>query len=241
MLTDVQIERYSRQIILPQIGGRGQQRILSGSVAVVASSETGSAAASYLAAAGVGQLGIVEATRTHGWARALAAELAALNPDCRVQLVREGLTADAAAQIAGTHDVVIVGNASLDTSSLLNTACVALKTPLVWASTTGAMGSVMTCAGHRSDAPCYQCLYVQEPAAASGAQQPSALERVTAAFVGALQATETLTLLLHLGASSVGQLLSYDALNATVHQAAVGKDPACGTCGPGARGQAVTG
>jgi molybdopterin/thiamine biosynthesis adenylyltransferase len=222
MLTDQQIERYSRQIILPQLGGRGQQRLLDASVAVVGSDDHCATAAVYLAAAGVGRLSLSLV--------ALPA-LTAVNPDCALTPLPASMTRASASEIARTCDVVLGCGAGNDACTLLNAACVAAHTPFVWGDTHGWLGRVAVLAGADSDAPCYACLRAQASPEPVHSEQPAALADATAAFIGTLQATEAIKLLLGMRATPAGLVLTYDALAGAVDEQHVAKYPHCATCG----------
>lgn len=214
MLTDQQIERYSRQIILPNVGGRGQEGLLSASVALVGTGELCVTAAQYLAAAGVGRLTVP--------APVLAA-VEDLNPDCRAQ-------PSSSAEVVRSHDVVISAGAPLETCRAVNAACVACGTPLVWGELGGRVGQVTVFAGHRPDAPCYQCARPQPNGEVEAAD---VLAGVTAALVGTLLATEALKAVLGIGRSLTGRMLVYDLRGTVVHESALSKDPLCIDCGAG--------
>lgn len=222
MLTDQQIERYSRQIILPQLGGRGQQRLLDASVAVVGVGDHCTTAAVYLAAAGVGRLGVS--------ARA-ALGLTAVNPDCALTPLPASITHASAVELLRACDVVLACGAGHDTCTLLNAACVAARTPFVWGDTHELLGRVAVLAGEDSDAPCYGCLRAQASQERVHAEPPAVLADATAAFIGTLQATEAIKLLLGMHAAPAGFVLTYDALAGTVIERCAAKDPHCATCG----------
>ena len=153
MLTDRQIERYSRQIILPQLGGRGQEKLLSAAVAVVGTGDMNISVALYLAAGGVGTLGVDAPA---------AAAIAGLNPDCRTQSLAATLDADLAA-IARDYDLLVAADIAPDLCSALNVACMAVRKPLLWGATTGHTGAIAVFAGHRPAEPCYACLPLPLP------------------------------------------------------------------------------
>jgi molybdopterin/thiamine biosynthesis adenylyltransferase len=227
MLTDTQIERYSRQIILPEVGGRGQQTLLSAAVAVVGAGEPANTAAVYLAAAGVGTLSVADA---------IAAALDGLNPDCTMRSLPLELTADNAAAVVRSSAVVIAAGASWETCDLLNALCVTHRKPFVWAHAENASGQITTFAGHQADAPCYRCLRAQPlpPHALP------ALDAVTAAFIGSVQATETIKILLGM-ATLTGRLMTYDALDVVARETPIAKNPSCAICGTQRTHDAVTG
>lgn len=248
MLTDSQIERYSRQIILPHVGGRGQKKLLSTSVAVIGAGSVGSAAALYLAAAGVGSLTIVDdddvrwndqsgevlyapASVGKNRAESAATGLEALNPDCRITPVGLRVTADVASGVARDHAVVIDASPTVRTASVLNAACVAAGKPLVWGRVEGFIGHVTTFAGHRMDAPCYDCWDWQAAETSAQADGSAAGLGVTAGFIGSLQAIEVIKILLGIDALLIGRILIYDAFELALREAVFAKDPGCVTCG----------
>jgi molybdopterin/thiamine biosynthesis adenylyltransferase len=227
MLTDEQIERYSRQIVLPQVGGRGQEKLLSSSVALVATDELSSSAALYLAAAGVGTLSLGAPT---------AAAIAGMNPDCRTRPLAAELNANTAMAMVRAHDLVIGADLTPDASSLLNTVCMTAEKFLVWGNAAGCVGQVTTFAGHQADAPCYGCLHLPPP------QQPSSeFAAMTAALVGTLVATEAIKILLGITAIHTGLLLIYDARDSVAREVRVFKDPRCATCSAVNRVQTAVG
>jgi molybdopterin/thiamine biosynthesis adenylyltransferase len=229
MLTDEQIERYSRQIILPELGGRGQERLLSAAVALVGTGELGMSAALYLAAAGVGTLGV---------GTAVAAAIAGLNPDCRTRPLAAALGSDAALAIARDYDLVVAADLAPEACSSLNAACVARRRPLLWGKTTGCAGYAAVFAGHRTDGPCFNCM--RPPLPPTGAH-PDVLAVTTAAFIGTLLATEAIKILIGIEATRTQRMLIFDALETTVREGSVSKDPQCDTCGAVNRVEAVFG
>jgi adenylyltransferase/sulfurtransferase len=223
MLTEQQIERYSRQIILPELGGRGQQTLLSAAVAIVGGGALGTAAATYVAAAGVGRLTIA--------APELQLDIEALNPDCQMTTLLAPLTDASAQDIARHADAVLVCGAMPTVCTLLNAACVAHRTPLVWADIVGARGLITVLVGRRLESPCYTCVAPNLSRWLSGGDAAQVLAEATAALIGTLQATETIKVLVGLGAAPAARLLTYDAAAGTVGEMAADKDPRCQTCG----------
>ena len=221
MLSESQIERYSRQIILPQLGGRGQEKLLSATVAVVGGDRLGITAATYLAAAGVGRL-VVAAPRVQS-------EIEGLNPDCQIAALPLSAVAIAAA-LRGCTAALACG-ATPDECTVINSACIAQRITLIWGHTLGTHGWVTVLAGHREQSPCYACVapHVSRAAADDAANDP--LADATAAFIGTLQATATIEALLGLDVSLATRLLTYDAAAGTFGEEVVGKDPHCAACG----------
>jgi molybdopterin/thiamine biosynthesis adenylyltransferase len=230
MLTEQQIARYSRQIILLPVGGRGQQKLLSASVALVGVGEMATAAALYLAAAGIGELSVIGA---EGFA---CSDLETLNPDCRLAFSAPVITSDDAVGAVGRHDVVVDAGSPSATAVLLNAACVSLCKPLVWGATAGAVGQATVLAGYRTAVPCYCCLQLyglwqdQRGEAVGGVSPSAALFGAVRAFIGTVQATEVIKLILGLEATLMGRRLVYDACEAVVRDEGIVNHPRCEVC-----------
>lgn len=246
-LTPDERRRYSRHVLLPEVGEDGQRRLKSSSVLLVGAGGLGSPLALYLAAAGVGTIGVVDFDAVdesnlqrqiaHGTSavgvpklESLAARLADLNPHVRV--VRHDVRLDRtnAMAIVGAYDVVADGADNFATRYLVNDACVFSGRPNVH-------GSILRFEGQASvfDArvgPCYRCLFPEPPPAGL---VPSCAEAgvlgVLPGVIGSIQANETLKLLLGIGEPLVGRLLVYDALATTFRELRVRKDPDCPICG----------
>jgi adenylyltransferase/sulfurtransferase len=245
--TEAQIQRYSRQIILPQVGGKGQRRLLGSRVLVVGAGGLGSPAALYLAAAGVGRLGIVdfdavELSNLHrqilhrtpdvGCPKTESARdaLHALNPDVELTLHQKQLTSENALEILGPYDVVVEGSDNFATKYLVNDACAFLGKPMV-------LGAVYQLEGQASvflpgQGPCYRCIFPEPPppGAIPSCQEAGVLGAVPG-LIGCIQATETIKLLLGTGETLAGRLLVYDALSMRFMELAIERDPECPTCG----------
>jgi len=216
MLTDAQIERYSRQIILPQVGGRGQERLCAATVILSGAASVVEPAATYLAAAGLGNLWF----HAVDGADRLIAQLHELNRDCRGRIISEtGAVNEATAVVEARHHA-----AASDFSS----ACLRFARPLVWSVVTRSTGmAALLCHG---DAPCFGCLRIRMPPA----MDPSSHDvfgDLTSAFIGSVQATETIKLVLGLGGTTDGRVLTYDAIAGTVDEVRVRRDPGCTACG----------
>jgi molybdopterin/thiamine biosynthesis adenylyltransferase len=228
MLAEQQVARYSRQIILPGVGGKGQQRLLSASAAIIGEGQMATTAALYLVAAGLGTI------RLGGPHDIDLADLEALNPDCQVAPWPAEVDAVGAENIARGHDFTIVAGAAAEATAALNLACVRLGKPLVWGSAEGDIGRMAVLAGGQPGMPCYRCLQPrsEENCSARDSSQPAgAMFGVVGAFVGALQATMVIKLVLGLEAPTPARLLTYDGLAAAVRQTAIAKDPRCDVCG----------
>ncbi len=243
-LSDEQIERYSRQIILPEVGGVGQQRLLEARVLIVGAGAVGSAAALYLAAAGVGCLGLVDGDVLSLTAlrrqvlctagdlgdrkvEAASDSLARLNPDCRARCEARRLAPAEAAATVAEFDVVVDTAPGHDLRVALNRACVAEEKPLLCGGAAGAGGWLSTFLGFRPDLPCAECAG-HEPLAASRAE---GLSGAAAGLVGTLLATEVLKLILGSGRSLAGRWLICDLAAAGFRDLEIGKANDCATCG----------
>jgi molybdopterin/thiamine biosynthesis adenylyltransferase/rhodanese-related sulfurtransferase len=254
-LTAAQRERYRRHLTLPEVGEEGQARLLQGRVLLLGAGGLGSPAALYLAAAGVGTLGLVDGdvvdvsnlqrqvlhtTARVGQPKTASAReaLEALNPDVTVLPFQERLTRDNVLGILERFDVVLDGGDNFATRYLLNDACVMLGKPSVHGSVFRFEGQVSTFVPGRG--PCYRCLY---PAPPPPELAPSCAEAgvlgVLPGLVGLLQATEALKLLLGRGEPLVGRLLTYDALATRFTELRLRRDPACPVCREGARVELV--
>jgi len=213
VLSETQIERYSRQIILPQVGGRGQTRLLSGVLTIWGSGDLAATAGRYLAAAGVGYLRVSSST---------AALIDGVNPDCHVV----ALEADARAQTVDGAAAVLCAGADRATCARIGAACVAAGVPWMVGDATGTVGWMYSCDG--VDASCYGCVAQAVGHAGRGC---GPLEQVTAGFIGTLLATEAMKVMLNLRSATVGRRIVFDAPSGDVRDAPVLKDPCCTVCG----------
>jgi molybdopterin/thiamine biosynthesis adenylyltransferase len=250
-LTDTQFERYARHLILDEVGEDGQARLLSSRVLVVGAGGLGAPLLLYLAAAGVGTLGVIDddvvelsnlqrqvihTTDRIGLPKveSAAAMLAAINPDVRVNQIKARLTADNAASIIADYDLVADGSDNFATRFLLNDACFLLRKPLASAALLRFDAQISTYKAYLGDPhPCYRCLFPERPPEdlIPRCEQAGILGAL-AGTVGCLQATEVLKELLGIGDSLSGHLLIYDALAAMFRKIKVKRDPACALCGP---------
>ena len=246
-LTTAEVERYARHLLLPEVGRQGQQRLKRARVLVVGAGGLGSPALLYLAAAGIGTIGVVDDDRVelsnlqrqvvHGDAdvgrpKTLSAQeaVAAVNP--RGEVVRHDVRLDSsnALDVVAGYDLVLDGTDNFPTRYLLGDACVLLGKPHVWASIYRFDGQVSVWwAGH---GPCYRCVFPEPP---PPGMVPSCAEGgvlgVLPAVIGSVPSTETLKLVLGVGEPLVGRLLLHDALRQTWDTLTVRRDPGCPICG----------
>jgi len=245
-LTNEQIERYSRQLILPDIGGKGQEKILRAKVLIIGAGGLGSPCALYLASAGVGRLGIVDSdnveinnlqrqivhsTANVGKPKVESAKLRlnAINPEVEVIALNIRLTSENILNIIKDYDIVVDGSDNFPTRYLVNDACVLLKKPLSHAGIFRYDGQAMTILPGQG--PCYRCLFPEPPppGLVPSCQEAGILGAV-AGVLGTLQANEVLKYILGSGELLVGRLLVFNALTATFRQVKVPRDPKCPIC-----------
>lgn len=249
-LTEPQIRRYARHIVLAEIGGLGQSRLIAARVLVVGAGGLGAPLLQYLAAAGVGTLGVIDDDRVDlsnlqrqvihrtediGATKAASARraLQAVNPEVQVEAYEERLTAENAERLIAGYDIVADGSDNFATRYLLNDTCHRLRKTLVAAAILRFDGQISTYkawqgAGH----PCLRCLFPSAPAedAVPSCAQAGVLGSL-AGTLGALQATEVVKEILGVGRSLSGRLLVYDALAASFDEMAIAKRPDCPICG----------
>jgi sulfur-carrier protein adenylyltransferase/sulfurtransferase len=242
-----QLERYKRHLLLDGVGPAGQEKLLAARALLIGAGGLGSPAALYLAAAGVGRIGLVDfdrvdasnlqrqvlyATADVGAPKALVAarKLRALNPDVDVRVHDVKLSAANGAEILADYDVVLDGTDTFPSRYLTSDLCVWQKKPLVYGSVMRFEGQVAVFDATRG--PCYRCLFPEPPPPelAPNCDEAGVLG-VLPGVVGMLQATELLKLVLGAGEPLVGRLLVYDALAMEFRTFRVPKDPACAVCG----------
>lgn len=247
-LTNEEIRRYSRHLIMPEVGLAGQLKIKQASVLLIGAGGLGSPLALYLAAAGVGHLGIVDfdvvdesnlqrqivhGTSTVGVSKleSAARRVRDLNPFVEITGYQTGITADNALDIIKDYDIVIDGTDNFPTRYLVNDASVMLGKPNVY-------GSIFRFEGQASvfgvkEGPCYRCLYPEPP---PPGLVPSCAEGgvlgVLPGIIGTIQATEALKLIMGIGEPLVGRLLLFDALQMRFRELKLRKNPECPVCGP---------
>ena len=246
-------ERYSRHLLLPEVGVEGQRRLEGSRVLMIGAGGLGSPAAFYLAAAGVGHLRIadddvvdrsnLQRQILHTEARigepkvaSAQATLGALNPRTQVEAVQVRVTSDNIERLLDGVDVVLDGADNFPVRYLLNDACVKLGIPLVYGAVQRFEGqvSVFDAGRHRGELPCYRCLFLEPPPPefAPNCAEAGVLG-VLPGVIGLLQATEVVKLLLGIGDSLAGRLLQFDALSMRFRETRLRHDPDCAVCAVG--------
>lgn len=246
-LSPTQLERYSRHVIMDDVGPAGQAALTDGAVLVVGAGGLGSPVIQYLAAAGVGRLGIadddvvelsnlqrqvIHTTEDVGRSKvdSAAESVAALNPDVTVDRHELRVTRDDAPRLVDEYDIVVDASDNFPTRFLLNDACHLAETPLVHGAVYRFEGQATTIMGGQ---PCYRCLFPEAPP--DGAVPDCATAGVLGILpgtIGAIQATEACKLLLEVGDSLHGSLLVYDARDVQSETVPISPDPDCPVCGP---------
>jgi adenylyltransferase/sulfurtransferase len=245
--TPEQMQRYSRHFMVPEVGEKGQAKLLEAKALLVGAGGLGCPTGLYLAAAGVGTIGIVDADYVdlsnlqrqilHGTSdvgrpktQSAIETLSELNPGCKIVPYQTRLSSENVMEIIRDYDVIVNGCDNFPTRYLLNDACVFLKKPIV-------DGSIYRFEGQATvympgEGPCYRCLYPEPP---PPGMVPSCADAgvlgVLPGMVGVIQATEAIKLIIGQGEPLVGRLLIYDALEMTFHTLKVRRDPACPVCG----------
>lgn len=246
-LSHAEIKRYSRHLIIPEVGMKGQKKLKAASVLLIGAGGLGSPLAMYLAAAGIGRIGLVDydvvdtsnlqrqiihGTKDVGRAKldSAADRLRDINPYVRLDLYNEPLTSANALQLFAPYDVIVDGTDNFPTRYLTNDACVLLGKPNVY-------GSIFRFDGQASvfyakEGPCYRCLFPEPP---PPGLVPSCAEGgvlgILPGTIGAIQATEAVKLILGIGEPLIGRLMLYDALSLSFTEVRVRKNPDCPICG----------
>ncbi|AHE57508.1 HesA/MoeB/ThiF family protein [Sphingomonas sanxanigenens] len=248
-LTDDQLDRYARHIILKEIGGAGQQALLGAHVVVIGAGGIGSPAIQYLAAAGVGRLTLIDddtvslsnlqrqtlfATADVGAAKVetAAGAVARLNPDVGVATVRERIDAGNAAALLAGADVVLDGCDNFATRLAVADAALALRVPLVSAAVGQFEGQLGLFRGWDADKPCYRCFVGGDPDRPDISCADQGVLGALTGVMGSLAALETVRAITRFGDDSAGKLLLVDALAFRFRTLALPKDPGCPACGP---------
>ncbi len=248
MLSNEEIARYSRHLIMPEVGMAGQRRLKQGSVLLIGTGGLGSPLALYLAAAGVGHIGLVDfdvvdasnlqrqivhGTSTVGVAKTESAKrrLQDLNPYIEITTYETRITSQNALDLMRPYDVIVDGTDNFPTRYLTNDACVLLGKPNVYGSIFRFEGQV-TVFSTRDGGPCYRCLYPEPP---PPGLVPSCAEGgvlgVLPGVIGTIQATEVIKLLTGIGEPLIGRLLLYDALSMRFRELKLRRNPSCPVCG----------
>lgn len=247
-MNDAQLLRYSRHILLDQIGIDGQERLLNAHALVVGAGGLGSPVVLYLAAAGVGRVtladhDVVEMTNLQrqiahdmgslgvNKAESAARRMGAMNPDIQVVPLKEKLAGDALDQAVAATDVVLDCSDNFPTRQAVNRACVRHRKPLVSGAAVRFDGQVAVFDLRRDDAPCYACLFPEDARDAEMRCAEFGVFAPLVGVIGAMQATEALKLIIGTGESLSGRFLLYDALAAEWRSMRLKKDPGCTVCG----------
>ncbi len=249
-LSDRQIERYARHLVLPEIGEEGQEKLLAARVLVIGAGGLGAPILMYLAAAGVGTLGVVDDDAVdltnlqrqviHGEAdigrskvESAADFIAALNPDVTIEAHRERFTAENALALAGAYDLVLDGSDNFATRYLSNDACYLAGRTLVSAAIMRFDGQLTTFHAHRHDGtPCYRCLFGQQGEDPKESCADVGVLGALPGVMGSLAAIEAVKEIVGAGETLAGRLLLYEALATTFRTIRTRPDPACPLCGP---------
>ena len=247
-LNNEEIRRYSRHLILPEVGLAGQKKIKATSVLCVGTGGLGSPIQMYLAAAGIGKLGIVDfdvvdysnlqrqilhtdADVGRPKTESARETIRGINPNCQVEVYNTRITSENALDLIRPYDIVVDGTDNFPTRYLTNDACVLLKKPNVYGSIFRFDGQASVFAPHLGG-PCYRCLYPEPP---PPGMVPSCAEGgvlgVLPGIIGCIQATEIIKLAIGKGNSLIGRLLLFNALDMKFKELKLRKDPACPICG----------
>lgn len=243
-LSDTQLDRYARHIILREIGGEGQRRLLDSTVAVIGAGGIGSPLIQYLAAAGVGALRIIDddqvslsnlqrqtlfGTDDEGEAKTDRARAAveALNPDVAVEAVGLRIGPENAANLLAGADVVVDGSDNFGTRLAVSDAATALRIPLISSSVAQFEGQLAVYRGWEADKPCYRCLVGDDPGLPEQSCSEQGVLGAMAGVMGSLAAVEAIRALVPFGDEPAGKLLLVDALTLRFRTIALPKDPAC--------------
>src|SRR5471032_1305682 len=247
-LNNDEIRRYSRHLILPEVGLAGQKKIKAASVLCIGAGGLGSPIAMYLAAAGIGKIGIVDFDTVDfsnlqrqilhtdadvGRSKAESAKetIRGINPHCEVVIHNTRISSENALDLIRPYDIVVDGTDNFPTRYLTNDACVILKKPNVYGSIFRFEGQASVFAPHLGG-PCYRCLYPEPP---PPGMVPSCAEGgvlgVLCASIGSIQVNEAIKLITGIGESLSGRLMIYDALEMSYKTVKINKDPECVCCG----------
>jgi len=246
-LNDEQIERYSRQIILPHVGGKGQERLLKAKVLVIGAGGLGSPVATYLAAAGVGILGIVDSDEVElsnlhrqiiyssdeiGKKKAISAQvrLQRVNPDIKVIPYVLRLNSENIMEVIKDYEIIVDGTDNFPTRYLINDACVLSRKTLIFGAFFRYEGQAMVI--KPGEGPCIRCLFpTPPPPGLVPSCQEAGVLGALAGVIGLIQATETLKLVLGIGEPIIGKLVLFNALEMDLIKVNVRRDGNCPICG----------
>ena len=247
IFTGDQLQRYSRQLILPEVGEEGQARLFKAKVCIIGVGGLGSPAGYYLAAAGVGTLGIIDCdevelsnlqrqiahcSKTIGIPKVESAKntFESLNPDVHVIPVRQRLTIHNILGLIRDYDIVVDCSDNYPTRFLVNDACFMIRKPLVTGAISKFEGQLTVIIPH--EGPCYRCLFEEPPPPdITSSPEDAGLLGVIPGVIGTLQATEVLKLIIGTGEILKGELLIYHALKTTFRKVKIPKNPECPLCG----------
>ncbi|WP_340116488.1 molybdopterin-synthase adenylyltransferase MoeB [Pelagibius sp. 7325] len=247
--SDDQIDRYARHLVLPEIGEHGQAQLLNARVLVIGAGGLGSPLLLYLAAAGVGTLGIVDDdvvdlsnlqrqvlhdTANVGMSKVESARrrLAEINPEVTVEVHNTRLSPNNALDLIARYDLVADGSDNFPTRYLANDACYLAKKTLVSAAIMRFDGQLSTFRAHDGKTPCYRCLFGPQPGDPKESCADVGVLGALAGTLGALQANEVVKEILGIGTSLAGSLVLFDSLETIFRKVKVPRDPDCALCGP---------
>lgn len=247
-LTDEQLDRYARHIVLKEIGGSGQRKLLDARVAIVGAGGIGAPVIQYLAAAGVGTLILIDDDRVSlsnlqrqtlfrtndigaFKVERSAAAVAALNPDVAVLTLAERLDATNAAALLEGADVIVDGSDNFDTRLTVSDAATRARVPLVSAAVGQFEGQLSVYRGWEPDLPCYRCLVGSDPGRTEASCAEAGVLGALTGVLGSLAAIEVVRAIAPFGDDPAGRLLLFDAASLSFRKIMVAKDLACPTCG----------
>jgi molybdopterin-synthase adenylyltransferase len=246
--TDTQIQRYSRHIILSEVGGKGQKKLSQAKVLIIGAGGLGSPAGLYLGAAGIGTIGLVDGdvvdlsnlqrqilhtTATVGTSKVESGRqtLAAINPEITIKTYQHHVSADNIMGLLPDYDIILDGSDNFSTRFMVNDACYFAKKTLISGSIFRFEGQLTTIKPHQGY-PCYRCLYPEPPPAGLVPNcQEAGVLGVLAGTIGVLQASEAIKEILGIGETLADRLLIYDALEMKFRKVSRPKDPDCPLCG----------
>jgi len=245
--TEEQITRYSRHILLPEVGGKGQKKLSQAKIFIVGTGGLGCPVAYYLAAAGIGTIGLIDSdvvdlsnlqrqvlhhTPDVGHSKVLSAKkkIQALNPDVKVETYEGRFTSENARELISQYDIVIDGVDNFPAKFLINDACVMEGKPLIHGGILRFEGRVFTIVPHES--ACYRCIFKNPPPpGVVPTCQEAGIIGVVAGIIGTVQATEAIKLILKIGRPLTDRILDFDARTTTFREIRVKRNPNCQLCG----------